>query len=234
MVDEKIVLVKDGKLIDKNSLGFVDDFSRLEDDLNFEEPTYREIDICGLVKKMKSKKRLMFNIRREVNQLAALIKLPPKNDECYKMLSVGGGFSSLAIIKFIAELETIDKLYVSTFRIGKAHFEELVRLRNKGFLKEAAFITSSTQERTDKQAKYKDSEYNYYKFLTSKCLEFGWDLKTFDNHSKLILMKTSKNYYVVETSSNLNENPKMEQFSWENDKELFNFYLALFEELLKI
>lgn len=46
-------------------------------------------------------------------------------------------------------------------------------------------------------------------------------------------MKTPKNYYVVETSSDLNENPKMEQFSWKNDKELYNWYLELFIELLK-
>jgi hypothetical protein len=29
---------------------------------------------------------------------------------------------------------------------------------------------------------------------------------------------------VIETSSNLNENPKIEQFSFENDAELFEFY----------
>nr|DAI82559.1 MAG TPA: hypothetical protein [Caudoviricetes sp.] len=46
-------------------------------------------------------------------------------------------------------------------------------------------------------------------------------------------MKTEKNFYVVETSSNLNENPKMEQFSFENDKSLFDWYKKLFIELIK-
>lgn len=47
-------------------------------------------------------------------------------------------------------------------------------------------------------------------------------------------MKTkNENYYVIETSSNLNENPKLEQFSWENDKELFEWYEKLFIELCK-
>ena len=40
------------------------------------------------------------------------------------------------------------------------------------------------------------------------------------------------NNYVIETSSNLNENPKMEQFSWENDRGLFDWYKKLFIELL--
>ena len=211
------------------------DFGDFKDfEMDLQEPEYRTIDICGLVLKMKSKKRTMFNIGREVNQLKALIKEPPKTDECFKMLSVGGGFSSLAIIKFIAEIEPIEDMYVSTFRIGKAHFYELIKLKNQNKLKNAHFITSQTQERTDEKAKYKGTEYNYYKFLVEKCQQFGWDLKSFDNHSKLILMKTKDNYYVCETSSNLNENPKMEQFSFENDKDLFDWYLKLFQELLKI
>lgn len=220
-----------------DDLDFIDDldFSDFDDfNLELKEPEYRQLDICGLVHKMKSKKRVMLNIGREVKQLNALIKESPKNDEVYKMLSVGGGFSSLGIIKFVAEKEIIEDMYVSTFRIGKAHFYELIKLKNQGKLLKAHFITSQTQERTDEKAKYKGTEYNYYKFLVEKCLQFGWDLKSFDNHSKLILMKTKDNYYVVETSSNLNENPKMEQFSFENDKSFFDWYLNLFQELLKI
>lgn len=220
-----------------DALDFKGEFENFDafKDMEFEpmETKYREIDICGLVLKMKSKKRSMFNVNREYRQLGALIKHPPRVDEVYKMLSVGGGFSSLAIIKYIAVNEKIEDLYVSTFRIGKAHFFELINLRNTNRIGRAHFITSQTQERTDKLAKYKDSEYDYYKFMVNKCQEFGWDLKSFDNHSKLILMKTANNYYVVETSSNLNENPKMEQFSFENDKELYDWYLALFQELLK-
>ena len=45
-------------------------------DMEFEpmKTKYREVDICGLVLKMKSKKRSMFNVTREVRQLGALIK----------------------------------------------------------------------------------------------------------------------------------------------------------------
>lgn len=44
-------------------------------------------------------------------------------------------------------------------------------------------------------------------------------------------MRTSENYYVLETSSNLNENPKIEQYSFENNKELYLFYYEFFEKL---
>ena len=54
-----------------------------------------------------------------------------------------------------------------------------------------------------------------------------------NNHSKIILAKTKHNFYVIETSSNLNENPKIEQFNFENSKRLYEFYLLLFKELIQ-
>lgn len=203
------------------------------DDLSFdilnEKIQYRQIDICGLVKKMESKKRKLFKISRETKQLDALIGNAPKKDECFKMLSVGGGFSSLGIIKYVADREVIEQMYVSTFRIGKNHFKVLKKLHDNGRLKNANFITSNSQKRMDET-----SDYDYYRTIELTCKKYGWGLKVFDNHSKLILIKTTENFYVVETSSNLNENPKMEQFSWENDKSLYEWYEELFIELMKV
>ena len=52
--------------------------------------------------------------------------------------------------------------------------------------------------------------------------------------AKVYLMKTEKqNYFVLETSSNLNENPKMEQFILSNDQMLYDFYYNLFDNLIK-
>lgn len=207
------------------------------DDINFDllsaDIRYINVDICGLVKKMKSKKRKMFKISREKSQLNALIGEPPKTDECFKMLSVGGGFSSLGIIAYIGEREVIEEMYVSTFRIGKAHFDTLVKMHEKGRLKKAYYITSTTQERTDDTQIYKGTTYNYFDYIVKMCSDIGWVIKTLDNHSKLILIRTRNNFYVIETSSNLNENPKMEQFNWENDKSLYAWYEDLFIELLK-
>ena len=209
------------------------DFDDFDDFDDFEmEVNYRTVDICGLVKKLKSKRRKGFKITRDVKQLGALLGDPPKPTECFKMLSVGGGFSSLGIIKFVADREVIEEMYVSTFRIGKKHFEVLDRLHRTGRLKKASFITSTTQERVDEKMSHNGTEYNYYQHVQEVCEKNGWIIKAFDNHSKLILMKTDNSFYVVETSSNLNENPKMEQFSWENDKGLYEWYKELFIELL--
>lgn len=202
------------------------DFDDIFGDDEEEEPEYRTLDICGLVKKMKSKQRVMMDVDAEAKQLQQLIQAPPTKDQCYKMLSVRGGFSTLSIIRYVADLEPIQELYVNTFRIGLKHFDELDRLHKEKRLKMAHFITSSLQRDTDRA-------YNYFGEISKKCKRNKWELKVLDNHSKVVLMKTKNNFHVVETSSNLNENPKMEQFNWENDKELYEWYEALLKELLK-
>lgn len=197
-----------------------------DDDNLFGDDEFNKIDICGLVKKLKRNERKMFDVNNEVKQLDGLIASPPADGEVYKLLSIAGGFSSIAVIKFVAKFEVIEQLYCSTFRIGRKQFEVIEQLNDCKRILKANFITSTTQKNTD-------TDYAYYEYICESCKNRGFGLKIFNNHSKLILMKTKKNYYVVETSSNLNENPKIEQFSFENDKELFLWYEEFFKELMK-
>lgn len=201
-------------------------------DIDFGNDTkYNELDICGLVKKMKSKERKFFNVDNETAQLNVLIKQPPKSNECFKIISVSGGFSSIAIIKWIAEIAGggIKEMFVSTFRIGKKHIAILDDLYEKELLKNVHLFTSETQKNVDCKMIYKDKEYNYFDYICEICNKNNWKICCCNNHSKILLLRTEQNFYVIETSSNLNENPKMEQFSFENDKELYDFYKSIFE-----
>lgn len=85
----------------------------------------------------------------------------------------------------------------------------------------------------DEKMSYNGKTYRYFDFICEICKKHNWELRCYDNHSKIVLMRTAWNWYVLETSSNLNNNPKMEQFSFENDKVLYEFYFNLFKELLK-
>lgn len=117
-------------------------------DFDFGEDTqYNKVDICGLVRKMKSKKRLLWNLPREVWQLKACCGELPRNDEVVKALSVGGGWSSLAFIKWVADTEKVEELFVSTFRIGKNHIIELDKLANSNRLGMCHFLTNASQKK---------------------------------------------------------------------------------------
>ena len=68
-------------------------------------------------------------------------------------------------------------------------------------------------------------------FCAPRCEACGFDLRGLQDHSKVTLMRTDCNWYVLKTSSNLNENPKIEQFIFENDEQLFELYKQnLFEK----
>lgn len=187
-------------------------------------PEIEPTTASAMVQKQKSKKRVMFDIGAEIHQLEAVLPaLPAKNEE-YKMLSVKGGFSSIGIIEYVARKEAIEHLYVSTFRIGLKQFEILQRLKSDGRLKAASFVTSGMQGENG-------LKYDYLTPITDGCTQNEWRITELNNHSKIILMCTRGNFYVVETSSNLNENPKIEQFSFCNDKKLFGWYQDFFEAI---
>ena len=178
---------------------------------------------------LKSKKRLKFKVGKEIYNFETVTagKLPG-NDEIFTLISVSGGFSSLAIILSVAQREKIEQIYCSTFRIGKEHFKKLYGSFLSGNIKSAEFYTSDVQKKTDKD------KYDYLGFIENICKETKWIVKPVKNHSKVILIRSSKgNHYVVETSSNLNENSKIEQFSVSNDVELFDFYNNNLFELLR-
>lgn len=170
---------------------------------------------------LKNKRRKGFVIGKEVKSFQDITggRLPT-SDEIFSLISVGG-FSSVAIIVEIARLEKNKNCYCSTFRIGKKQFRVLQSLHQSQKLEYAEFYTSNLQAKSDS----KRTKYNYIEFINKTAIENGWIVKAVKNHSKIILCETEQgNLYVVETSSNLNENPQIEHFSLSNDRFLFEFY----------
>lgn len=161
---------------------------------------------------------------REIDSL--LSGYLPQKSEVIKLVSATGGFASLSFIKYVADREKIKELTASTLRIGEKQFNYLNGLHRQGKLENARFFIGSIMK-SDKR----NSKYDYFTRFNQICEKNGWKVAYVRNHSKIILMRTKENYYVLETSSNLNENPQIEQFSFENDKELYDFYENFFNTI---
>ena len=153
--------------------------------------------------------------------------LPAPDAEIYKIMSLGGLIASASFIKYVADKEPIEELTASTLRIGEKQFRYIFSLAQHKRVKLCRFFTSTLQKQTDK----KSAKYNYFQEFERICRDKGWKNIVVNNHSKIILMRTKSNYYVLETSSNLNENPKIEQYSFENSEELYRFYYHFFDLL---
>lgn len=186
-------------------------------------------DDLGIYRKVTTSARQCFLLGKSVAGLDEILKKHPLNhSESLKIISFSGGFASISFIKSVAERETIEYLFASTLRVGEKQVGVLDDLEFSGKLKHAEFIVGGLMKNDEK------TDYDYYGAFTRACKKNGWRYVVTNNHSKIILMQTPKNHYVLETSSNLNENPKIEQFSFENNKELFDFYKKFFEKVMEV
>lgn len=173
-------------------------------------------------------KRKRFNILLSVREIEGLLDRLPEDGEVFKFLSTGG-FSAISFIRFVARRTVIRRLTVSTLRVGKKEMQALHVLHSGQRLDKAEFIIGSFMKNDSKTGR----RYGYYDLFEQICRKNGWAFAVAQNHSKLLLFDTYAGKFVIETSSNLNENPKMEQFSFERSTELYEFYLAALEPLLK-
>lgn len=168
-----------------------------------------------------------FVLSSSVKDLKKEIGVELPTDEVIKLISLSGGIASLTFIKLVADAEPIEELTASTLRIGEKQFQYLETLAKSKKLGKVRFFTSNMQANLDTR----NAKYNYLSRFENACKKFNWNVFVVNNHSKIILMRTKSGHYVLETSSNLNENPKIEQYSFENNKELYDFYYGFFDKL---
>lgn len=114
-------------------------------------------------------------------------------------------------------------MFVSTLRVGKKEIDALADLHTAGRLDKAHFILSGLAKNN---AAASGKDYRYTEYFEQACAESGFSWKYAKNHSKVILLDTDSGEYVVETSSNLNENPKIERFCITCSEEVYEFYKA--------
>jgi hypothetical protein len=171
------------------------------------------------------KKRFQFHIVADVQNIEKLVQSLP-GDQVYKFIS-DGGFSSIGFIKFVADRVRIETLHAATLRVGKKHLAVLDNLKKQGKLNRCIFAVGNLMKDDSERGK----SYGYYDDLKRVCELNDWEIIVANNHAKILLFDTENGRYVLETSSNLNENPKIEQFSFEKNEELYSFYLKFFERL---
>ena len=133
------------------------------------------------------------------------------------MVSGRMGFSSMGVIGYVAERDPIAELSAMTFNVSRARMLALERLHAAGMVRDGCIVTSDVKAGRDP-------------YCREACARMGWRFFEVKNHAKLILMRTvGGDFHCVRTSSNLNENPRIETYSWDNDPGMFAFYAQLFD-----
>lgn len=172
-------------------------------------------------------RRQTFNVVREKILISSLAERLPEEGESQVYIT-HGGFSSIAFVIWIAEQTKINYLFASTLRIGIKQAQILDRLKKSGQLDDVTLLFGGAMKENCEHGR----EYRYLTRTHEIFADNNWKMYMSNNHSKVMLFDTADGKYVIETSSNLNENPRIEQFRVEKSAELFDFYKSFFEVVM--
>lgn len=155
---------------------------------------------------IKKRPQYILKATNDMKYITQLIELLKENEQIHLM---SNAFDSPSILYAINKKETVEIVTCSTWAItdrGLQVFQELGEkipvylLLDKTYSYKWVFESGASQ------------------LLKNVTFKFS------ENHSKVILIKTSENYYSFVGSMNLSNNPRIENIMISKNKEIFEFY----------
>lgn len=167
------------------------------------------------------RRRKLLTVMQEANNLSDLVGRLPGDNESLRLISFCS-FSAIGFLRWVADQHVIRWMGVTTFRVGPRCIKLLRQLHDSGRLLDADFVLGRLA------GSRHGGERKLFDQLSALCHDAGWHCRPASNHAKVILFDTDGGRWVLETSCNLNDAPNWEQYTREQDDELFNFYRDLF------
>lgn len=145
-------------------------------------------------------------------KLTKISDIPKKNEQI--RIVTKKAINTFDFILAILDEEIINNLTIAIYRIGKKTASQLKELQDTNKINKITILIN------DGFPKLIPDCWNLLKTYESK----KFILKLENNHTKIILAETNKNNYVIEGSGNLSINARIEQYMFENNKNVFNFH----------
>ncbi len=171
-------------------------------------------DITSRKIKIRSKIKFENKLKREsVNNLVDEL---PLESESLHIIS-NGSFDYFTLVPAVIEMtgSQIEEFYFSTWTMSHNNVIQILDLYDRNYIKNINALTGEY---------FKTRESTVYNILNLGCEERGQRVVASKNHSKITLLKTEKDFYVIEGSANFTANPRIEQFTLINSEGLFNFH----------
>jgi hypothetical protein len=176
------------------------------------------------VLRRRHKLRMAKMLKQET--LADAIHDPPAPGESIHAVSNGTYDFATWIPQMLTWIDTAHSLWVSTWTLSRPNADDIFALHDEGKIApgQLHFLTGLY---------FKRREAATYNYLLDGLLKRGGRYKAFENHCKVLLMNNPARdaYIVVESSANLNANPRFEQYVITNDRTLFDFHKDWMEEV---
>ncbi len=149
-----------------------------------------------------------------------ILKLPGEEEIFF--LHTENSFNAFTFIPLVAKAQSIKELYASTYSINIRVIESLMELHDAGLIEKITLLVS------DSLIKRNPTTNDLLKSMAASRpnvqVQYSW------NHSKVCLMETECNYYILEGSGNWSENALIEQYIFVNSKDTYEFRKTLFTQ----
>lgn len=147
-----------------------------------------------------------------LKDLAGRLPLP---GEIYFLWSLKS-FNAFSFIKYvILERDRVEELVISSYNIGKIIILSLMKLVDNGRI-EKLHVTLSDVSKSR-------FPHNYDLMNLEASKRSNVEVAYLWNHSKVALMKSMDDYFIVEGSGNFSENSRHEQYVFLNNKDVYDF-----------
>jgi hypothetical protein len=137
-------------------------------------------------------------------------------------------FNAITVVEYLLKSYKITELYVVVYRMNNTSFDYLRKLIEADSIK-AGFVVSTFFEANKKYERWAKE----IKILS----ETAKNVRTafYNSHAKVFMAKTACGKHIVfEGSGNLTTNSKIEQYIFENNKQVYEFHKQWIEAILKV
>ena len=152
-------------------------------------------------------------------QLLDIMPLDMKDGESYHCIT-GGDVDSLSFLKIVLRQQNLDYLLFSTWCMASEDIHQFEDWLESGKIKKIDAYVGEIFPGNYKQE---------YKLLVPLIEKYGGRVAVFRNHSKIYAGYGDKFYFGIESSANINTNPRTENGCITIDKGLFEFYKEYFD-----
>lgn len=138
--------------------------------------------------------------------------------DCYHCFSFGD-VDSMSYFKHVLKQQRVNYLAISTWCMAGADVEDLEKWYDRGYIGRVDFFLGEI---------FPGSYPEVYEMTKAFCRKCGGRLVIFRNHSKIMIVKGEKFDCLIESSANVNTNPRSENTVLTVDKPLVSSYIELF------
>jgi len=164
----------------------------------------------------------LFHRLKSERHLEELLPDKVRKGASYHFIS-GGDVDCFSFLQWLLRKTPVDRLLCSTWCISKVDIEEYHRQIKLGRIRKLDFYVGEILPGSFPEE---------YAQLGEICRDSGGRLAVFRNHSKVMAGIGDKFSFVIESSANINTNPRTEQTVVTIDRRLTDFYFAFYDEII--